>query len=1832
MKTTLTPWLNHTRALLAALLLTVGPALAQAPAPARPAPALAAAELAEDGTPFLIRLPAASQPAAGERQRVLREQLGLGAGEELRLLRRETDPLGFSHERFQQYYRGVKVEHGQYSTHERSGRIELLSGELKRPAAGLSVRPGLSEAAALQRALAMVGARRYKWQDAAEEAGLRARTGNPRASYQPKGELVLVGDFRQPAARRALRLAWKFDVYAQAPLSRDLLYVDATSGELLLRDAIIKHLDVPGTMATKYLGPRTSTTEAFAGGYRLRETTRGKGVTTLNARRSTNLAGAVDFIDNDNNWTAAEYDNAAFDNVAFDAHIGAQATQDYWVTQHGRDSFDDKGTVLLSYVHYDANLANAMWDGAEMLYGDGGGAFRPLTAVDICGHEIGHAVCGATAGLIYRDESGALNEGFSDIWGACVEHHLDPTKQTWKIGEDISFSGGALRTMSSPNTESNPDTYLGTYWHTSPSDNGGVHHNSGVLNFWFYLVSMGGSGSNDFGTAYAVNGIGITKAAQVAYRAERLYLGPSSNFGAASKATLQAAVDLFGFGSAEVAAVAQGWRAVGLGLPAPTISGLTPGSGAVGTAVFITGTNLSSATQVAFNGVPAAVGVLLSATQLSVVVPAGATTGPVTVTTPSGVATSPGAFTVTGIGPAPGIAGYAPAAGQRTGGTVVLTGTNLAATSAVTIGGVGASFVINSNTQLTLTVPATATGGPLAVLTPGGAAAVPFSVLPYLASFSPASGVAGTVVTLTGTSLAGALSVKFGAQYATFANNTATSLTATVPVGATTAPITLRTAVGAATSLTDFVINPSLAISSFAPTGGAVGARVTVRGAGFTGATAFTFNGVAAAFTVASDTEIWATVPAGASTGRLGVTASLGTGTSPGDFVVFVPGAPLISSFVPAYGAVGRVVTLTGSNFAGSTEVRFNGVLAVSFTVASGTSLTATVPAGAGTGPISVRNAAGTGQSLNDFRVVPVPPNDLCTAPNVPVLTCGVPLDGTTLGATRNGDPSGTCTESIDAAGGVFYRLMGTGGSITVNTCGTGATYDGKLFVFRGSCGNYLCVGGDDDGCGGFGTGSVVTFASVAGTTYLVYVAGWSDKEGDFTITASCAVPPVISSFAPGSGPVGTAVALRGQGLTGTTEVTFNGTVAPAFTVTSDTTLTVTVPPGASTGLVRLTTPVGAALSSTAFLVTAPDLLVTTPLNLPGGTFHNVTILSGGNLDLRLPLVVEGVLRVADGGRLSLSCQPVTGPGRFVLEAGGGIIGICDAAGLTLTGNTGAVRVAGPRTYSDDATYHYVTDGFTDQVTGPGLPARVRQLITGSDGPRVLLSQPVAVRQVLRLGSDLHTTSHALTLLSDASGTALVVNTGGVLQGAATVQRWIDPSRNPGPGYRHYAAPVTGATVADLATPGFAPVVNAAYNAAAAPGLLTPFPTVFGYDESRLATSPATSLSAFDKGWLSPATPGEGLAPGRGYTVHLAPPAKVAFTGPLHNGDYSLTLPRSAGPLAAEAGWHLVGNPYPAPLDWTRVAPADRVGLDAGIYVFESTGPYAGGFRSYLNGIGAGSPLVASGQGFWVRVSAGQASGSLTFRNSQRRTSYADQATFQRPAGDARPQLHLQVRGAGTTDDTFLYCEAGATLAAEPAFDATKLPNPSGLNLASLAAGQALAIQGLPLGLGAATVIPLMLAAPAAGRYTFEVAGLANFGATTVYLRDALLGTQLLLRPGTSYAFNLGTALSGAGRFSLAFAPSGALAAAPALAASLVRVYPNPAHGRFTVQLPPVVGTATVQAELLNVLGQVVTTQVMKLTAAGATAEFETATLARGVYVLRLTAGAGTVRQRVVVE
>ena len=733
---------------------------------------------------------------------------------------------------------------------------------------------------------------------------------------------------------------------------------------------------------------------------------------------------------------------------------------------------------------------------------------------------------------------------------------------------------------------------------------------------------------------------------------------------------------------------------------------------------------------------------------------------------------------------------------------------------------------------------------------------------------------------------------------------------------------------------------------------------------------------------------------------------------------------------------------------------------------------------------------------------------------------------------------------------------------------------------------------------------------------------------------------PTITQISPTSGPRGSSVLIAGTNLIDATSFSFNGmAVAPFTTPTDDFSATVTVPNTATTGPVSLASATLTTYTGPSFAVVA-DLVVSTgtqisPTPIPAGNYNSITISPNGNGVLAGNVSVASFLTVQPGGGLSDGCAVISGAGTFTLGSGS-ILGICNAAGITSSGVTGSVQVTGTRSFSTGASYGYNTNA---AVTGNGLPATVASLAINTAG-NVTLTNPVAVSAAVGVGGagNLVLNGNNLTLLSSASSTALAVNSStGAVVGTATVQRYIDATINPGPGYRHFSAPVSNTTVADLATASFAPTLTTSYNASATPGTTTPFPTVFGYDQSRVTL--ANAYAPFDRGFVVPAALTTPLAVGQGYAVNIVGNQLVDFVGTLNNGSITRTLARNAAGTAneSEAGWQLVGNPYPAPLDYSLVAPADRTGLENSMYVFESATQYTGSYRSFVNGLPAANRFIAAGQGFFVRVSSGQTSGTLTFQNSQRVTTPATQVPFRRPAADPRPLVQLELRTAtGAADALYAYAETGATPAFDVAFDARKLPNTTGLNLSSTAtSSENLAIDGRPV-FDAATVLPLNVGVPAAGTYTLAAADLANLPTgLDAYLRDAQTGQTVNLRTQPAYAFAVTAAQASAllvGRFTLQFAASTALATAPALVAAQVQLYPNPAHGSFAVLMPGVVGATAVQAELLNALGQVVRRQSAALPASGTTLQVETGELATGVYTLRLLAGPTAVTKRVVLQ
>ena len=487
-----------------------------------------------------------------QRMELLREHLNMGPNDSLREISRDTDQLGFTHIKFRQFFSNVEVENGEYKVHVKDGEIVRLSGNyIDIETTQLSTK--VSEADALDQALAFVGADEYMW-DADHDHELGALDhDHDLPAERPEGKLVYVADGDGEAV-----LAYKFDIYATAPLSRANVFVSSQTSEIVASQDRIYHADVDADGTSLYNGAVDFVADSNSGSFRLRQAV--NGVETYDLNNGTTYGAASDVTSSTTSFTANDVQTGV------QAHFGAEKTLDYFFTSHGRDSYDNAGATLLSYVSFSSNYNNAFWDGSRMTYGDGDGIrFNPLVSLDIVGHEISHGVTEFSANLVYSFESGALNESFSDIFGETVENYATGTND-WLMGEDIAVNAGnALRNMSDPPAKGDPDTYLGVNWWAATGDNGGVHTNSGVQNKWFYVLSAGEADVNDNGTQYDVTAIGMADASAIAYRNLTVYLTSSSQYVDAREGAIQSAIDLFGENSQQHLSTIEAWRAVGLG-------------------------------------------------------------------------------------------------------------------------------------------------------------------------------------------------------------------------------------------------------------------------------------------------------------------------------------------------------------------------------------------------------------------------------------------------------------------------------------------------------------------------------------------------------------------------------------------------------------------------------------------------------------------------------------------------------------------------------------------------------------------------------------------------------------------------------------------------------------------------------------------------------------------------------------------------------------------------------------------------------------------------------------------------------------------------------------------------------------------------------------------------------------------------------------------------------------------------------------------------------------------------------------------------------------------
>ncbi len=246
-------------------------------------------------------------------------------------------------------------------------------------------------------------------------------------------------------------------------------------------------------------------------------------------------------------------------------HQYAGRVYDYYSDTHGRDNYDNAGGPLYTYVHFDTTRDNAFWYDGAMWFMDG------LVTLDIFGHEFTHGVIRNSAGLVYANQSGALNESFADVFGVIfIERGND-----WLMGEGALRQVGtrlerrAFRSLQNPpsirNQPHHMDQFLST---TLDRDHGGVHTNSGIPNYAAYLIVQGGTHSS---SGISVNGIGRGKAERIYYKALTEYLTSTSTFDDAKDALLRSCLDLLvttiDIDFADCSSVINGYAAVGIGEP-----------------------------------------------------------------------------------------------------------------------------------------------------------------------------------------------------------------------------------------------------------------------------------------------------------------------------------------------------------------------------------------------------------------------------------------------------------------------------------------------------------------------------------------------------------------------------------------------------------------------------------------------------------------------------------------------------------------------------------------------------------------------------------------------------------------------------------------------------------------------------------------------------------------------------------------------------------------------------------------------------------------------------------------------------------------------------------------------------------------------------------------------------------------------------------------------------------------------------------------------------------------------------------------------------------------
>ncbi|RQY63548.1 M4 family metallopeptidase [Burkholderia stagnalis] len=523
--------------------------------------------------------PAAFSVAAGHAARSLKfAATPAGApveGDQFKVHDVVVDPDGTEHVRFDRFYSGLPVIGGDVVVHSSQGQLKQAS--LTQPAPiDLAGKIGKAGDRYVVRNAPDVGAATARRVAVARFGSEVRRVDN--------AELVVFARDVAPTLAYTVRVYGKStDVHGDAVL----YYVDARTGKLLDAQDLIKTASATGTGRSLYYGNLSLTTDQLGtNSYRMLDPTRGsgsvydgRGLTSDDVEQATDLPI---FTSSTNVWGNNSTTNRQ--TVAADIDYGLALTWDYYRSAHNRNGIFNDGRGVRSYAHVVFNTgsgttgANAAWLGSQvMVYGDGQPGTRlpnPVVSVDVAGHEMSHGVTEATANLNYSGDAGGLNESTSDIFGTLVKFYANNPNDPGNYVIGARVTSGGLRKMYKQDLDGRSYSCYpsgGFSWANPRHD---PHYTSGVGNRFFYLLAEGPVvPSTDTGLSRSqlvcngdtsFSGLGRDKAGKIWYRTLTVYLNANSSYPNARRASIQAATDLYGANSAESAAVARAWSAVGV--------------------------------------------------------------------------------------------------------------------------------------------------------------------------------------------------------------------------------------------------------------------------------------------------------------------------------------------------------------------------------------------------------------------------------------------------------------------------------------------------------------------------------------------------------------------------------------------------------------------------------------------------------------------------------------------------------------------------------------------------------------------------------------------------------------------------------------------------------------------------------------------------------------------------------------------------------------------------------------------------------------------------------------------------------------------------------------------------------------------------------------------------------------------------------------------------------------------------------------------------------------------------------------------------------------------